>query len=738
MPSAGVIKKEIDLSLYVETASDLVLGMVHVFNKGPIGEKTLVSNPADLESLFGKPIDDAILCQGFFSAREFLRRANQAWIVRADSAANPAVASKAGIRGASDDTLTTGADGATSIPATRQLTSALSTFQTDGVLAGDTLEISSGVDAGWYIIASVDSETQITVSADFPTGSDTGASFSVWSSKRVGAADGATSVAASRSFTSATGNFINLGVQAGDILYINDTGDEEDNGYYVVASVSNATTLVLNRDFPAGELTALTYTVYGAQHPAGADGVTTADGEFASASATFQSHGVKAGDLLIVEDADDTGDNGVFVITGLKTAAEETTLEVNLGEWADGSLTGLSYRVVPGVLTLDAESKGSGYDGWSIETKANAANSTLFDVNVYDENSFLVESFAGLSISTIVAGMEASSFFPTATLVVGRAGPAIEYIASSNGGVDGTEGLTDSDLITALNEFANIEEVELDVLIIPGYTSQNVGDALINMASVTRGDCMAIPDHPDDPTISSAQEAVDWANGQGSLGRTAAINTSFAGVYSSWGKIYDEYNEVDRWLAPSGTAAAVWAQSDNQAYPWIAPAGLRRGTISSLQDLRFSPTKGERDYLQDFGNINPIVKFVRDGIVAFGQKTMLRTNSSLNRINVRRMLLYIERRATQAVRGVVFEPNDNATDREIIRLLTPICTFVRDNRGLNDFLILVDDTTSPAAVRQANKIIGKIFLQPTPTAEIIELQFILTPQTISFAELIAA
>lgn len=743
MPAAGVYKKEIDLSLYIEIASELKIGLVGPFNKGPINERTLITNNSALETTFGRPIDDDVLGQGFFAAREYLKNGNQAYIVRADSAANPAVIGKTGLRGTTDDSLVTGADGATSIPATRTLTSAGSNFTTSGVLVGDIVEIADGTgDDGFYGITAV-AATVLTVDRDWPVGSLATLDFTVWSSKREAGADGATSVQASRTFTSAGSTFQMNGVAVGDILHINDTSDPGDNGFYTIAAVSSETTLLLNRDWREGELSTLTFTIYGPNHPAAADGDTSTAGEFVSASAQFQLHGVKAGDLLLIEDSVDTDNNGFYVINGLKSAAEATTLEVNVGAWAAAD-TGLSYRVFPSPITLLGESAGTWVNDYQAVTAANSNSGTDFDLQVIDTGGFTVETLFGLDTSNVVTELASNSTLLTAVVVTGRDGPSIVETATFNGGENGTTGLTDADLLgnsvtkTGLQAFNNIEEVEIDVVMIPGYTSQNIGDGLIVMAEQTRGDCMAIVDPPDSPTVSTPQEVIDWHNGVGGFGRTTALNSSHGALYWSWCQIFDPFNNKNRFTAPSGHAISVWAQSDNLTKPWFAPAGIRRGLVKGANDVRLSPDQGQRNAMQVGANVNPIVKFIKEGIAIFGQKTLLRTNSALNRVNVRRMLLFVERAVLEAVKPLVFDPNDSATDRELVRLVEPLLQFVQDNRGLREFLVIADDSTSPPAVRANNTLISKIFIKPTTTAEIIEVQFILTAQNANFDELLAA
>lgn len=737
MPAAGVYKKEIDLSLFIEISSDLVLGAVHTFSKGPVNERTLITNSGALETTFGRPIDDDIHGQGFFGLREFLRNANQAYVMRVESNVNPALTPKTSLVGGTDDFLVTGADGDVAAPG-NVFDSSGSLFQTAGLVSGDVLQIESGtLNLGFYVIDAVTSETQLTLIKTLVV--EATLDFTVWTSKAGEAADGATGSQYSRLFTSSGSTFITDSIKSGDVLHINDTSDPGDNGFYVVQNVTGETTLTVNRDWFEGENTVLEFTIYKDNHPDMEDGSTATDGEFLSSLAQFELHNVKAGDLLLIEDDVDLDNNGTYVITGLKTGVESTTLEVNTRAWTTSN-TNLKYRVLPCPITFEGESPGTWGNGFTISSGVNAVDPLLTDISLFDTSGALLETVGGVDQTNIVEEYVANSSYLVPTVVTGRLGPAISSTGTMNGGDNGTTGITDADYIglgtNGLQSFKSVEEITIDLLMIPGQSSQNIGDALLNMAEVTRGDCMAIVDPPDWPTVSSVTDAINWHNGQGGLGRTTSLNSSHAALFWTWQLIYDPFNDKDRWTAPSGHASSVWAQSQNATYPWFAPAGLRRGKVKGSKGLRHSPDSGEQAALQASGqSVNPIVQFIKEGIHVWGQKTLFRAPTALNRINVRRMLLFIERAVLNASKYLVFEPGDEATDREFIRLVTPLLEYVRDNRGLREFLVVAASTDF---IREQNKALFKIFTKPTKAAEIIEIQFVLTSQTASFEELLAA
>jgi phage tail sheath protein FI len=233
--------------------------------------------------------------------------------------------------------------------------------------------------------------------------------------------------------------------------------------------------------------------------------------------------------------------------------------------------------------------------------------------------------------------------------------------------------------------------------------------------------------------VDSVQDILNWHNG--TLVRTSAFNSSYGTLMWAWQKVYDEYNVRDVWTAPSGHVASEMAYTDTVAYPWFAPAGFKRGLLKS-SDVRYSPDQGERDSMQNGTQcVNPIVNFVGVGIAVFGQKTLLRSNSALNRVNVRRMLLQVETVIAGACRYLTFDPNDDALFRELEQITEPTLSQVLTQRGIREYK-LVNATTD--ADRENVTLRGRIFIKPMKAAEIIVLEYVLTSQGANFEELIAA
>jgi phage tail sheath protein FI len=298
-----------------------------------------------------------------------------------------------------------------------------------------------------------------------------------------------------------------------------------------------------------------------------------------------------------------------------------------------------------------------------------------------------------------------------------------------SGGTDGVPADPDAqdDLLigsrtayTGLYTLSEPEQIDIDLVMVPGHSSTRVMQALIQMVQ-DRGDCLAIIDPPFGLTV---REIIQWSNGVHPL-NTYPLNTDFAALYWPWLNITDIDNGIDVWVPPSGTVAGAYARNDQIAGPWYAPAGLDRGLLTSVNDVYNRPTLAERDSMYGNGNaINPIVSFADSfGFVIFGQKTLQRRPTALDRVNVRRMLFYIEKRIKSASRTLLFEPNDDRTRNKFIGLSKDILDFVVINRGITEYNIQCDAVINTADVIDRNELRAKIGVIPTKSVEFIFIEF---------------
>ena len=264
------------------------------------------------------------------------------------------------------------------------------------------------------------------------------------------------------------------------------------------------------------------------------------------------------------------------------------------------------------------------------------------------------------------------------------------------------------------------EQIDIDLIAIPGHASTNVVYALLDFAQNVRMDCLAIIDPPFGLTV---KEITHWQNGSHPL-NTTRFNSDFGALYWPWVKIRDTYNRVDVWVPPSGAVMAAYARSDNLAASWYAPAGSTRGIVP-IDDVFNRPTLEERDLM--YGNrncINPIVQFadVQDFVI-WGQKTLQRRPTALDRVNVRRMMFYIEKNIRAASRGMLFDPHDDEFHLKWENLARAVLDEVRSQHGLTAYIIDAGWDLNTPDVVDRNEFRARIGVQPTRAVEFIFIEF---------------
>jgi hypothetical protein len=274
-----------------------------------------------------------------------------------------------------------------------------------------------------------------------------------------------------------------------------------------------------------------------------------------------------------------------------------------------------------------------------------------------------------------------------------------------------------STALATSSALANTELWNYHLLITPDSSSEVTENAGIALCEF-RKDCFYIADPPYNKSITNA---VAWHNGTGSQGRTTAFNTSYASAYWPWMKDYNSNAGEYVWCPPSVFVTEKMLEVDNTYGPWYAVAGDVRGKISAF-DYEGSPSLAERDTMYgDLNALNPIVNFASKGLEIFGQKTLLRTTTALNRINVRRMVIYAKKLIKTAMDALVFEPHNADSWARATNLINSILEPIRQKNGLSDYKVTIDETTNTASLIQQSIMAGIIQLVPVGTIEIIEL-----------------
>lgn len=309
------------------------------------------------------------------------------------------------------------------------------------------------------------------------------------------------------------------------------------------------------------------------------------------------------------------------------------------------------------------------------------------------------------------------------------------------GGFEGdTFDTLESEVLQAMNLYDNAEEIDVNI-IIDGDKSETIKKA-INDLCVSRLDCMGVLDckyeHVVNNRGSETTTVVNWRKGlENFTVNNLNINSDKVAVYANWAEVYDRWNKKYRWVPLSGFIAGIFAYTDDIADPWIAPAGLNRGILHSVNRLAWSPNLGQRDQLYKNG-INPVVTFAGQGNVLWGQKTMLDKESAFNRINVRRLFIVMEKAIATAARYFVFEPNDERTRQQIVNMIVPYLRDVKARRGVYDFEVVCDERNNYGERIDRNELWVDIMVKPVRAAEFIVLTFWATKTDANFSEVLGS
>ena len=285
-----------------------------------------------------------------------------------------------------------------------------------------------------------------------------------------------------------------------------------------------------------------------------------------------------------------------------------------------------------------------------------------------------------------------------------------------------SQGVTGSDYSTMINLLANPDEYQFNVISFPGLNTVSAPSVLTSVISnaQNRGDNLAVID------VAPYGTALATVTSDAS-----AYDTSYAATYWPWVQTIDPELGGNVWVPASTLIPAVYAFNDNAAEAWFAPAGFNRGGMSTVTRAERKLSQGDRDTLY-IANVNPIATFPNQGVVVFGQKTLQKRASALDRVNVRRLLIELKGYISQIADTLVFDQNTIATRNSFLAQVNPYLTSVQQRQGLYAFKVVMDDTNNTADVIDRNQLVGQIYLQPTKTAEFIYLDFNVTPTGATF------
>jgi len=318
-----------------------------------------------------------------------------------------------------------------------------------------------------------------------------------------------------------------------------------------------------------------------------------------------------------------------------------------------------------------------------------------------------------------------------------------------NGGTDitvsGSLTSTIGNLSTGYDLFANSEEYEVDFLLMGSAnyakeSAQALANKLISIAEERKDAVAFISPYRlaflNDSTVGSVtvNSAADITNNVISF-YAPVTSSSYAIFDSGYKYMYDKFADTFRYVPLNGDIAGLCARNDINNFPWFSPAGTTRGAVLNAVKLAYNPSKTQRDRLYS-NRINSVIFTPGSGIVLFGDKTGLAKASAFDRINVRRLFIYLENAISAAAKDQLFEFNDETTRSNFVNIVEPFLRDVQAKRGIQDFRVICDETNNTAAIIDNNEFVADIFVKPARSINFIGLTFVATRSGVSFEEII--
>jgi len=298
--------------------------------------------------------------------------------------------------------------------------------------------------------------------------------------------------------------------------------------------------------------------------------------------------------------------------------------------------------------------------------------------------------------------------------------PTVESVATTP--TTNIQGVFASDYDTAINLLANQDAYVYNSIYAPGISNQNATSQVSALLSTvqTRGDAIAVVDLVGyNQTINTVNQAAQ------------SYDNSYGATYYPWVQVRSTETGRLHFVPASTVIPGVYEYNDKVSAEWFAPAGLNRGGLPTVIQPEIRLTVNQRNTLYS-SKVNPIAVFPGQGTVVYGQKTLQARASALDRVNVRRLLIALKGYIGQIAQTLVFEQNTAVTRNKFLAQVNPYLEYVQQRQGLYAFRVVMDETNNTPDVIDRNLLVGAIYLQPTRTAEYIQLDFNILPTGVTF------
>ena len=453
---------------------------------------------------------------------------------------------------------------------------------------------------------------------------------------------------------------------------------------------------------------------------------TLTEGAIANSSGSFVSGSLSNGtkDNLRWEIVSPNTASGTFSLL-IRQGNDTPNNKVILETWPNLSMDPNSSQYVAKVIGDSKQAVATDGGESYLEYTGSYANASRY-VRVKSVDTPTLNYFDNLGnaksalMSSIPIAQSGSFGNASGTPFVGMAATFYDKIGTSTN----TQGLASVNYAASLQLLANQDLYQYNLITAPGLIREVTSDAtqLTTMVdnAQTRGDNLAV---------------IDLAKYNSTLlnitTKAAGVDSSYATTYWPWLQTIDPDTAENVWVPASTMIPGVYAFNDRSTEAWFAPAGLNRGGLTTVIRAERNLTNGNRNELYS-NNINPIATFPNTGVVVFGQKTLQKKASALDRVNVRRLLIALKNYISQIADQLVFEQNTIATRNNFLSQVNPYLASVQQRQGLFAFKVVMDESNNTPDVIDRNQLVGQIFVQPTRTAEFIYLDFNIQPTGATF------
>ena len=735
LASPGILIREVDLTQgRVDATSDKIGGIVGPFAKGPVGKVTRVNTENDLVDTFGKPYDEDKHYETWMVASSYLAYGGIMNVVRADDS---------GLKNSHD------VGAGTTIKVKSRDHYVELNYPSTPLNGVTVIAKNPGTWANDIRVAIIDAQADQRLTFDQTP-------------------EGGTQVAVGMGVTQAipAGTVVSkTGVGAGKTELL----DGHLKGIITKVNSGNVDVKVVSHVSAAGTSTSVEYNNIYRFSTTSNVAIHTAGQSVSYASTTVSGAIDWFGEQTLAVSSQTVGD------TESVTTIKWNTLANAPGTSAYADARGAKNDEIH-VVVIDGKGTITGNAGTILEKHLNLSKASDAEFSVgspsywnryLEVNSEYIFAGSGTNQTLVTTGFDGTGFTTftdggwnqlaedaDGPNIFNACGPLNLTLSQGKnyGGKSAIEtGALDSgldDLITGYGLFENESEVDVDFLLMGSgkYSEPDTRALATKLIAVAeaRKDSVAfisphrgaiLTDTSDDTavTIKSVEDAttniIDFFN---------PITSSSYGVFDSGYKyMYDRFNDVFRYVPLNGDIAGTCARNDINNFPWFSPAGTSRGTILNAVKLAYNPGKLQRDRLYS-SRVNPVIFSPGSGIILFGDKTGFAKASAFDRINVRRLFIFLEDAIGAAARDQLFEFNDEITRANFVNIVEPFLRDVQAKRGIQDFVVICDETNNTASIIDSNEFVADIYIKPARSINFIGLNFIATRTGVAFEEVIGS